>query len=78
MELGALTETINITGETPLVETRTSDVTQLVESKSIEDLPLGGATLVNGKPIKRARLYAGDRIQIGSTAMVFQEKTRKS
>ena len=32
----------------------------------IEDLPLGSATLVNGKPIKRAKLKNGDTIQIGS------------
>ena len=39
-----------------------------------EDLPLGTNTLVNGKPVQRTRLRTGDRIQIGSTALVFQEK----
>ena len=42
----------------------------------IEDLPLGGATLVNSKPVTRARLRHGDRIQIGSSAFLFQEKQR--
>jgi hypothetical protein len=41
----------------------------------LEDLPLGTSTLVNGKPVQRARLRNGDRIQIGSTALLFQEKT---
>jgi hypothetical protein len=41
----------------------------------LEDLPLGTSTLVNGKPVQRARLKSGDRIQIGSTALIFQEKT---
>ena len=41
----------------------------------LEDLPLGTSTLVNGKAVQRARLRNGDRIQIGSTALVFQEKT---
>ena len=41
----------------------------------IEDLPLGGPTMVNGKRVTRARLRAGDRIQIGMTSFLFQEKT---
>lgn len=40
----------------------------------IEDLPLGVNTLLNGKPTKRTRLKNGDRIQIGSTQLVFMEK----
>jgi len=40
----------------------------------LEDLPLGAATVLNGKPTTRARLRHGDRIQIGATSFVFQEK----
>jgi hypothetical protein len=42
----------------------------------IEDLPLGGRTLVNGKAVSRSRLHTGDRVQVGSTTFVFQEKPR--
>jgi len=42
----------------------------------LENLPLGGATLVNGKPVTRARLRTGDQIQVGSTAFTFQEKVK--
>lgn len=42
----------------------------------IEDLPLGGPTLVNGSPVSRARLHNGDRIAIGATMFLFQEKAR--
>jgi pSer/pThr/pTyr-binding forkhead associated (FHA) protein len=42
----------------------------------LEDLPLGGKTLVNGRPITRTRLRNGDRVQIGSTAFTFQEKPK--
>ena len=42
----------------------------------IEDLPLGGPTYVNSQPIARVRLRNGDRIQIGTTAFLFQEKQR--
>ena len=47
LELGAVTETVNVTGEVPLVETRTSDLSQLIEAKSIEDLPLGNRRTLN-------------------------------
>jgi hypothetical protein len=40
----------------------------------IEDLPLGSDTIVNGKPVKRAKLKNGDTIQIGSTSFRFQQK----
>lgn len=43
----------------------------------IEDLPLGGRTLVNGRAVARARLHAGDRVQVGSTTFQFQEKPRE-
>jgi hypothetical protein len=44
----------------------------------IENLPLGGETKINGKPVNRTRLRAGDEIQVGMTTFVFQEKTRSS
>lgn len=40
----------------------------------LEDLPLGTPTVINGKPAKRARLRHGDRISIGATTFLFQEK----
>jgi hypothetical protein len=44
----------------------------------IEDLPLGGATVVNGAAmVGRQRLRDGDRIQIGRTNFLFQEKAAK-
>jgi hypothetical protein len=47
LELGAVSETVNVSAEVPLVETRTSDLSQLIESKSIEDLPLGNRRTLN-------------------------------
>src|SRR5215813_400191 len=41
LELGAINETVTVTAAAPLINTRTSDVSQLIDSKSIEDLPLG-------------------------------------
>ena len=47
LEVGALAETVNVSGQTSLIETRTSDLSQLVEAKSIEDLPLGNRRTLN-------------------------------
>ena len=44
----------------------------------LEDLPLGAPTMINGKPAKRARLRHGDRVQIGATAFLFQEKAKEA
>jgi hypothetical protein len=43
----------------------------------LENLPLGGDTIVNGKAINRTRLKAGDAIQVGGTTFEFQEKVKK-
>jgi hypothetical protein len=43
----------------------------------LEDLPLGGPTIVNGRRITRHRLRTGDQIQVGRTAFTFQERVKK-
>ena len=40
----------------------------------LENLPLGGDTTVNGKPVSRSRLRHGDRVAIGGSTFLFQEK----
>jgi hypothetical protein len=40
----------------------------------LEDLPLGSATIINGRPVARQRLRSGDQVQIGGTRFLFQEK----
>ncbi len=47
LEIGATTDTVTITGETPLLQTRTSDVSTLIESKTVQDLPLGDRRTLN-------------------------------
>jgi hypothetical protein len=44
----------------------------------IEDLGTGSKTIINGRPVRRARLRNGDQIRIGSTAFTFQERPRKT
>src|ERR1051326_5960881 len=42
VEVGAVTEVLNVTGEAAQVETRSSDVSSLVTSKQVTELPLNG------------------------------------
>jgi hypothetical protein len=40
LELGAVSETVNVTAETPLLQADTSDISTLVENKTIQNMPL--------------------------------------
>ncbi|HZL38135.1 MAG TPA: FHA domain-containing protein [Tepidisphaeraceae bacterium] len=58
----------------PQVGKRHAAIHLLPTGIEIEDLPLGANTRVNGKPVKRARIKNGDKIEIGATEFRFQEK----
>lgn len=47
LQLGAVSETVSVTASAAILETRSSDVGQLVESKTIEDMPLGDRRSMN-------------------------------
>jgi hypothetical protein len=42
----------------------------------LEDLPLGTRTYINDKPINRARLKSGDRVRVGQSEFLFQERSK--
>ena len=42
MKVGAVTETVEVVGETPLVQSTTSDVGQVITQKLVENIPLNG------------------------------------
>lgn len=42
MEVGAVTQTVEVTAATPLLQPQTSDLGQVVESRTITDMPLNG------------------------------------
>lgn len=46
LELGAVTETVNVTESVPLLESDTSSIGQVVETRAIQDLPLNGRNFV--------------------------------
>jgi len=47
LELGAVAEQVTVTGEAPLVETRTGSVSGVIEEKVIRELPLNGRSFAN-------------------------------
>jgi outer membrane receptor protein involved in Fe transport len=47
LEVGSVAETVSVTAQTSLIETRTSDSSQLVEARSVEDIPLGDRRTMN-------------------------------
>lgn len=47
LEVGAVTESVNVTAVASTLETRSSDVGQLIESRTVQDLPLGDRRTMN-------------------------------
>ena len=62
--------------ENPPIASQHAAIRAVEGGYDIEDLHMGCGTFVNGSPIDRTRLNSGDRVQIGSTCFVFQEKGR--
>ncbi|MBM3814026.1 MAG: hypothetical protein FJW20_20560 [Acidimicrobiia bacterium] len=46
LEIGEVTQTIEVAGAAPLIESDTSSIGQVIESKAIQDLPLNGRNFV--------------------------------
>jgi outer membrane receptor protein involved in Fe transport len=43
MQLGAVTETVEVSGAVPLLKTDRADVSQIIDTEQMEQLPIGGA-----------------------------------
>jgi Carboxypeptidase regulatory-like domain len=59
LEVGAVNETVTVSATGTLLETRTSDASQLIESKTIEDMPLGDRRAMNIIEITGAAVFGG-------------------
>ena len=57
LELGATGQSVTVTGEAPLVENRTSEINTLIESKSIDALPLGNRRTLNVVQLSGAAVF---------------------
>ncbi|MGH9838230.1 MAG: carboxypeptidase regulatory-like domain-containing protein [Blastocatellia bacterium] len=47
LSVGEASDSVTVTGETPLLQTRTSEAGQLIESRAVQDLPLGDRRTMN-------------------------------
>lgn len=47
LSTGDVAEVVTVTGETPLLQTRTSEYSQTIESRTVQDLPLGDRRTMN-------------------------------
>ncbi len=57
LDVGPMTESVTVSARASALETRTSDVSQLVESKTIEDMPLGDRRAMNMIKITGAAVF---------------------
>lgn len=57
LEIGGATDTVTVTGEAPLLQTRSSDVSTLIESKNVQDLPIGDRRTLNLVRITGAAVF---------------------
>ena len=57
LALGATGQTVTVNSEPPPLETRTSDLTTLIESKSIDSLPLGNRRTLNAVQVSGAAVF---------------------
>jgi len=57
LRVGNVTESITVTAEPRLIETRSSDASQLIEAKTIEDIPLGDRRALNVMETQGASVF---------------------
>ena len=63
LEVGAVSGTIDVTGAEPLLGAGTSDVTQVIDSKSVEDLPLGNRRTMNVIQMTGAAIFVSTTLR---------------
>jgi hypothetical protein len=59
LEVGQVAETVNVTAEAPPLDDRTSVIGQTIESRNVEDLPLGNRRTMNVVALSPAAVFVG-------------------
>jgi hypothetical protein len=59
LELGQVAETVTVSSETPIIEDKTSVVGQTIESRDIEDLPIGNRRTMNVVNLSPSAVFVG-------------------
>lgn len=57
LELGQVSESVTVTADVPLLESKTSEASQLIESKTIEDMPMGDRRALNIVEVTGAAVF---------------------
>jgi hypothetical protein len=47
LELGNISETVEVTAETPLMDTQSATLSQVVEAKTVQEMPINGRNVMN-------------------------------
>ena len=71
LEIGSVSETVEVQGTPPPVVTSSSSVSQLVDSKRIEQLPLNGRNALQLVALLPGVVNAGTGGQFGATQSTF-------
>ncbi len=71
LDVGAVTESIEVQGAPPPVSTSSSSVSQLVDSKRIEQLPLNGRNALQLVSLLPGVISAGNGGQFGAVQLTF-------
>jgi hypothetical protein len=61
LEVGSLTEQVEVTGRPPLVESETSNIGQVINNKSIVEMPLNGRNAWDLAKLSGATVYVGNQ-----------------
>jgi len=73
LQVGAVSESVTVTGEAPLIESTKAEVAGLVSEKQMSDLPLNGRSYANLATIQAgviADFHTGSNIERGGQAFV--------
>src|SRR5439155_20629967 len=57
LEIGELQDVVTVTGAAPLLESGTSDIGQLIEPKTVSDMPLNGRRALNLAQLSGATVW---------------------
>src|SRR5204863_969769 len=66
MKVGAASETITVSGESPLIDLRTSALSAVVNEKTIEELPLNGRNFISLALLQPGVVQFTERLPSGS------------
>jgi hypothetical protein len=73
LTVGSVSETVQVTGAAPLIESDSSAIGQVVEKKAIEDLPLNGRNFVQLATLGPGVVGVGGRFAAGFGAVCERE-----